>query len=99
VVTVGLGAATVVSGMSTLSTRDKIRDATAAGQTTTAAELYNTGRDQQTRTNIFLGATIAAGVGTVALAVFTNWSGAPKERELAVVPGNDGLAVVYGGSF
>jgi hypothetical protein len=99
VVTVGFGVATVVSGLSTLSTRDKIRDAVAAGQSMMAAQLYNTGRDQQIRTNIFLGATVVAGVGTVALAVFTNWSGPSKERELAVVPGRDGASVVYGGAF
>jgi hypothetical protein len=99
VVTVGFGVATLVSGLSTLSTRDKIKEAVAAEQNTTAAQLYNTGRDQQTRTNIFLGATIAAGVGTVALAVFTNWSGHGTEHELAVVPSRDGGTVVYSGAF
>jgi len=106
---IGAGAATVVaggvaifSGMQTISTRNKIRDAVAAGGNTTdpaTVNLYNTGRDQQTRTNIALGVTIAGAAGTAVLAVFTNWSGTSKERDVAVVPVHDGAALVYSGAF
>jgi len=101
-VTVVAGGVAIISGMQTVSTRNKIRDAVAAGGSTSdpsTVALYNTGRDQQTRTNIFLGATIVGAAGTAVLAVFTNWSGTPKERDLAVVPARDGAALVYSGSF
>jgi X-X-X-Leu-X-X-Gly heptad repeat protein len=100
-VTLGAGVATLVSGLATLSTRDKIRGAVAAGDTASATSLYNTGRDQQTRTNVLLGVTAAAGVATVVLAVFTNWSGAARaeERNLAIVPSSGSLSLVYGGQY
>ncbi len=97
-VTAGLGAATIVSGLDTLSTRDKITKAVADGDGQ-AQMLYDTGRDQQTRTNVLLGATITAGVGTAVLAWFTNWSGGHSERELAIVPSRHSVSLVYGSSF
>jgi hypothetical protein len=96
-VTVGLGVATAVSGMATLSTRNQIRDATAAGKDGRA--LYNTGRDQQIRTNVLLGATAVVGAGTAVLAFFTNWSGRPQDTNVAIVPSSDSLSVVYGSRF
>ena len=97
-VTLGLGVATTLSGLSTLSTRDQIRDAVAAGNAASAQMLYDTGRDQQTRTNVLLGVTIASGVVTSALAVFTNWAGR-SERDLALLPSRDGAALVYRSAF
>jgi hypothetical protein len=99
VVTLGLGAATALSGMATLSTRDDIRGAAMAGQDANARKLYNTGRDQQIRTNVLLGATGVAAVGTAMLAVFANWSGRGTETNLAVVPHSDRVSFVYGGQF
>jgi len=96
-VTLGLGVATAISGMATLSTRDQIRATTAAGKDGRA--LYNTGRDQQVRTNLLLGATGAAAAGTVALALFTNWSGDREDASVAMMPGSDGLSVTYSGHF
>jgi hypothetical protein len=98
VVTLGLGVATTISGLSTLSTRDQIRDAVAADNTAGAQMLYENGRDQQTRTNVLLGVTIASGVVTGALAVFTNWAGR-SERDLALLPSRDGAALVYRSAF
>jgi hypothetical protein len=98
-VTVGLGVATTISGLSTLSSRDQIRDAVTAGNSARAQMLYDSGRDQQTRTNVLIGATIAAGVATGVIAVFTNWGRSSGEREVAIVPGRDGGAVVYHGAF
>lgn len=97
-VTLGLGVATTLSGLSTLSTRDQIRDAVAAGNTASAQMLYDNGRDQQTRTNVLLGVTIASGVVTGALAVFTSWAG-HSERDLALLPSRDGAALVYRSAF
>lgn len=97
--TLGLGAASALSGMATLSTRDDIRSAAMAGQDANARKLYNTGRDQQIRTNVLLGATGVAAVGTAVLAVFANWSGRGTETNLAVVPHSDSVAFVYGGQF
>lgn len=98
VVTAGFGTATIISGLSVLSTRDQIRSAVTAGQTTNAMNLYNSGRDAQTRTNIFLGATVAAAAGTAVLAVFTNWSG-NQEHNLSLVPSRDGATLVFGHAF
>jgi hypothetical protein len=97
-VTLGLGVATTLSGLSTLSTRDQIRDAVAANNNASAQMLYANGRDQQTRTNVLLGVTIASGVATGVLAVFTNWAGR-SEHELAVLPGRDGAALLYRSAF
>jgi len=98
-VTLGLGAATIWSGMATLSTRDQIRDAVARGDSAATVNLYNTGRDQQTRTNILIGVTAAAGVATAVLAVLANWSGNTTERNVAVAPSSTGLSLVYGSHF
>jgi hypothetical protein len=97
-VTLGLGVATTISGLATLSTRDQIRDAVAAGNSASAQMLYADGRDQQTRTNVLLGVTIASGVATGVLAVFANWAGR-SERDLAVLPGRDGASLVYRSAF
>jgi hypothetical protein len=97
-ITVGLGVATTISGLSTLSTRDQIRDAVTAGNSASAQMLYANGRDQQTRTNVLLGVTIASGVATGVLAVFTNWAGR-SERDLAVLPSRDGASLLYRSAF
>jgi hypothetical protein len=97
-VTLGLGVATTISGLATLSTRDQIRDAVAAGNSASAQMLYADGRDQQTRTNVLLGVTIASGVATGVLAVFTNWAGR-SERDLVILPSRDGAALVYRSAF
>jgi len=60
--------------------------------------LYADGRDQQTRTNVLLGVTIASGVATGVLAVFTNWAGR-SERDLAILPGRDGASLVVRSAF
>jgi hypothetical protein len=97
-VTLGLGVATTISGLATLSTRDQIRDAVAAGNSASAQMLYADGRDQQTRTNVLLGVTIASGVATGVLAVFTNWAGR-SERDLTILPGRDGASLVVRSAF
>jgi hypothetical protein len=98
VTTLGVGAATAMSGMATLSTRNDIRTAVAADDDAGARRLYDTGRDQQRRTNVLLGVTAAAGLGTVVLAIFTRWS-SDDERHVAVVPTHGGLSVGYAARF
>ena len=99
IVTVGLGVTATLSGMQTLDTRDKVRDAVAAGDSAEAMDLYDTGKSQQLRTNILIGATAAVGVTTIILAFVTNWSGKSVTRELAVVPVDGGGSILYNARF
>jgi hypothetical protein len=69
VVTVGLGAVSVWSGLDVLSAHDDYKGANRTDDT------YQEGRDKEKRTNILIGATAAAGVATAVLAIFTNWGG------------------------
>jgi hypothetical protein len=97
--TVALGVGGAVEGMATLDTRDQIKAATTAGDTAHAQALYDQGRDQQLRTNLLFGATAAAGITTVILAVVTDWSGG-EHREVAVRPvAGGGATLVLGGRF
>jgi hypothetical protein len=95
IATVGFGAAATIEGLATLDTRDQIKSAVAAGDSAHAMSLYTSGRNQQLLTNVFFGATAAAGVATVLLGFATNWSG----RDMAVTPTAGGAAVVYAGRF
>ncbi|MEJ7600454.1 MAG: hypothetical protein WKG01_21275 [Kofleriaceae bacterium] len=97
VVTVGLGAGATLFGVQTLKTRDQVRDSVETGASD-SSELYDKGRDQQLRTNVLLGATAAAGVATIVIAVFTNWSGAASAsgRDVGFVPAHGGGTLVYG---
>lgn len=95
VLTLGAGTAAALSGMQTLQTRDEIRDAVSIGAQSEAVDLYNQGRSQQLRTNILLGASAAAGVATIVLALFTNWSG--ESADVAVAP--NGASLVYRSRF
>ena len=98
--TVGLGVAAGVQGVATLDTRDQIERAVADGDHANAKALYDRGRGQQLRTNLLFGATAAAGVVTVVLAVALNRAGEPAPRtELAIAPGDGGATLVYGGRF
>jgi len=99
VTTLGIAAAATASGMETLTTRDQVRAAVAAGNDPEARHLYDRGRDLQLRTNVLMGATAALGVTTLVLAVFTNWAGARDERQVALVPARDSLSLVLAGHF
>jgi hypothetical protein len=98
ILTAGLGAGAIAEGVSTLDERDQIKSAVAAGDNATATSLYNDAKSTQLRTNIFIGATAAAGLATVVLAFVTNWS--PREStEVSIAPTNGGAAFVLGGHF
>lgn len=96
-VTLGFGAGLAVEGLSTLSERDDIRAAVATGDAAGAMAKYNAARSTQLRTNILIGATAAAGIASVVLAILTNWS--PGRTEIGVAPAAGGAAVSFGGQF
>lgn len=99
IATVGLGAATVWSGLDTLSANDAYKkNQTVAG--------YNDGRDRELRTNVLIGATSIVGAATCVVAIFTNWGG--KSQETAERPGtihatasvtHDSAALLVGGVY
>jgi tetratricopeptide (TPR) repeat protein len=91
-VSVVLGAATIWSGLDTLSAHDDYeKNRTQAG--------YERGRDLELRTNLLLGATAVAAATTLTFAVLTDWSGSePKPRARvsagpALLAGSPALAV------
>lgn len=82
-----LGAVTIWSGLDT----NKARDAYAENPTQSGLD---EGKSKQSRTNLLLGVTAAAGVGTAVIGLFfTDWKGqkkpapAPADAELLVSPG------------
>jgi hypothetical protein len=97
ILTVGLGASTIVEGLSTLDQRDDIQAAVAARDSAKAMSLYNDARSTQLRTNILIGATAAAGLSTIILAFVTNWS--PDKTTISLAPTSGGAALAFGGSF
>jgi len=99
IATVGLGVAAGVEGAATLSARDDINAAVAAGDTAKANQLYNDGRSKQLYTNVLIGATAAAGVATAVLAFVTDWSGGSTNHEVAVAPTSGGAVFAFGGRF
>jgi hypothetical protein len=100
VVTAGLGAATVWSGLDVLSAHDDYK-----GRESQTA--YEDGLDKERRTNIFIGATAVAGVSTIVLAYFTRWSGSseattgqtPARLQAGCSPIPGGTAITFGGDF
>lgn len=85
---VGLGVTAVVGGVTLWSGLDtnKARDEYDADPT---PEGLDEGRAKQSRTNLLLGATAVAGVGTAVVGLFlTNWKGKPKS---APPPADAGL--------
>ena len=90
VATVGLGAATVWSGLDVLSANDTYKK-----HPTTAA--YNDGKDRELRTNVLIAATSVVGAATGVIALFTNWSGS-KGGESAERPGTVHATAAVSGS-
>ncbi|HMI87798.1 MAG TPA: hypothetical protein VK550_27135 [Polyangiaceae bacterium] len=99
VVTAGLGAVTLWSGLDVLSAHDAYE-----GKETQRS--YEDGLDKEKRTNALIGATIVAGAATGVIAVFTRWSGSsdsagvsPARVRAGGVPLPGGAAVTIGGNF
>jgi hypothetical protein len=99
-VTVGLGVATLWSGLDVLSAHD-------AYQGNETQPTYEDGLAKERRTNVLVGATVVAGLTTGAIALFTRWGGSgtlagvrPKSQVHAgagAIPG--GASLTLGGSF
>ena len=68
VVTAGVGAVAIWSGVDTLDAHDRYE-----GNETRSA--YNSGKDKEKRTNWLIGGTAVAGATTIVIAAFTNWKG------------------------
>ena len=73
VLTAGLGAAATWSGLDTNSKAKSYEQ-------NPTREGYLDGKDLETRTNLLVGATAVAGVSTIVIGVFTNWSGSRGSR-------------------
>jgi Flp pilus assembly protein TadG len=96
-VTIGVGVAAVWSGMDVLRLHEKY-------QKNRTAEGYQYGQKIEQRTNILIGATAAAAVGTGVLAIFTQWNTATSGSvnnhvEAAVGIGPEGGLLSLRGTF
>lgn len=95
VVTVGAGVATLWSGLDAVELHNEY-------EKNPTREIYESGLDKELRTNIFIGITVAAGVATGVLALFTQWDdsqGADSQSDLqtSVSMGpHDGILEVRG---
>jgi hypothetical protein len=88
VVTTGIGAAAIWSGVDTLDQRDEYdKQRTQKG--------YEDGLDLERRTNVLLAATGVAAVCTVVIAAFTDWSGSDAQKASA---GKNSLRVDVSGA-
>ena len=75
VITAGVGAVTVWSGLDVL----KAHDAYVASNPQTQTD-YEDGISRQRRTNVLIGGTVVAGVSTGIIAVFTRWGGSGEPK-------------------
>jgi hypothetical protein len=99
VVTAGLGAVTIWSGLDVVDAHD-------AYEGNETEQRYQEGLDKERRTNMLIGATVVAGLATGVVAVFTRWSGSPAASALSrarvqagAAPLHGGAAVTLGGQF
>jgi hypothetical protein len=100
VITAGLGAVTLWSGLDVLNAHD-------AYQGNETERAYEDGLDKEKRTNVLIAATAVAGVATGVIAVLTRWSGSGDSATVgqrvrvhaggAPIPG--GAALTVGGNF
>ena len=97
VLAVGRGVGAGVEGMATLDQRDQIKAAVAANDSATAMSLYTGARSTQLRTNVLIGASAAAGIATIVLAVVTNWS--PHQVEINAARTTGGATLALSGHF
>jgi hypothetical protein len=101
-ITVALGAATIISGVDAKSgvpgyekAAQQSRDCMSAGTmdctafSQRAASLLDSGQGKELRTNVLIGVTAAAAVGTGVIAfVLTDWSGGDEREQNAATAGN-----------
>lgn len=90
-VTVALGGVAIWSGLDTVSAHDAyVKNPTQQG--------WDDGRTKQLRTNLLIGGTAAAGLGTALIGIFwTDWH--PGQPTVAVSPTTGGFAATVVGKF
>jgi hypothetical protein len=91
VATVGVGAATIWSGVDTENNPGAAAVMAQCRGVGPSCPLYQEGLSKQTRTNALIGVTAGSAAITVVLAVFTKWSGnkkkPPVEPTASIIPG------------
>jgi len=93
VVTVGLAATGVWSGLDT----NHAHDAYAANPTSKG---WSDGRSKQLRTNLLFGGAAVTGIATALVAVFwTRWHGDESSAPMVGVAASDGVVVTWGSKF
>tara|TARA_R110002096_G_scaffold401386_3_gene598224 strand:- start:14873 stop:15787 length:915 start_codon:yes stop_codon:yes gene_type:complete len=92
VLTVGLGGATVWSGLDVLDSNKQYKRSP-------TQERLDDGRSKELRTNVLIGATSVFAIATVATIFVTNWSEHGEQQPLQVFIGGGGGALGYVGSF
>jgi hypothetical protein len=103
--TLALGLVSLWSGLDVLKKHDKYESEQALNSEAENRSRYEDGRDREQRTNILFAATGAAALGTVALAIFTDWSGSEPSKErpptarVGVRSASNGFMLGVDGSF
>lgn len=103
-VTAVLGGVAIWSGVDTRSEHDDYQTAQMTGASFAQLEAaYDDGLRLQRRTNALLGAAGAVGLGTLVIAIFTDWGGSsndePQEARLQVDAGLGSVVATIQGSF
>jgi hypothetical protein len=80
VVTVGVGAATLWSGLDVVQAHDTY-EGNLRTPTYNAQQAYDNGKGLERRTNVLIGCTVAAAVATTIVGIFTRWNGPREGRE------------------
>ena len=81
-VTIGLGAATIWSGVDVLQANSTYeRNNANPPQGYDPQKAYTDGRNRETRTNVLVGLTLVAGVSTTVIAMFTRWNTGSREGQ------------------
>ena len=100
--TVAVSGVTLWSGLDTLAGVDDYEAAAASGDLRDARDRLESGQDQELRTNLLIGATVAFAAATVVFALLTDWEGDPETEDppvsaaLAPLGGGGGLALLRG---
>jgi hypothetical protein len=81
VITVGVGAATLWSGLDTLQAHDTYERNLKNNTNEANLQAYDNGKGLERRTNVLIGCSIGAAVATTVVGIFTRWNG-PREGQL-----------------
>jgi hypothetical protein len=82
VITVGVGAGTLWSGLDTLQAHDTYkRNLSDNNPTYNARAAYDNGKNLELRTNVLIACSVGAAVATTIVGIFTRWNG-PREGQV-----------------